>query len=328
VNSPLGMGDVLSLRGLLGVPGGGEDTDFWRVSYLTPVGPWGTKVGGAYLRLNYHLGTDAFRALNQRGDSTVSSLFALHPFVRTRSFNLLGQANFDVRNFHDERQALATDSDRRIRAGTLAVLGDSRDSWLGGGFNNFSLSGSRGDLDIQTAADLAFDQGAFGRHANGGYSKLNGAVSRLNSLPLGQSTSVYVAYSFQLASKNLDGSEKVSLGGPSGVRAFAQGEAVADNAHLLTAEFRYGLPRIQFIPGNIVASAFYDYGRGDLAKGPLPIEEPTNTRTLQGAGFGLSVGRQDDFYLRGTLAWRLSGHPISDPTDRRPRLFFQLVKYL
>jgi len=82
VNSPRGRGDLLSFRGLLGVPGGGEDTDFWRVSYMTPVGSYGTKVGAAYLILNYHLGTDAFRALNQRGDSTVASVFALHPIIR------------------------------------------------------------------------------------------------------------------------------------------------------------------------------------------------------------------------------------------------------
>lgn len=37
-NSPLRRGDLLSFRGLLGVPGGGEDTDFGRISYLTPVG--------------------------------------------------------------------------------------------------------------------------------------------------------------------------------------------------------------------------------------------------------------------------------------------------
>ena len=39
--------------------------------------------------------------------------------------------------------------------------------------------------------------------------------------------------------------------------------------------------------------------------------------------YGLSA-----LLLRATLAWRLSGAPISDPVDRRPRLFFVLQKYL
>ena len=324
VNSPLRRGDLLSFRGLVGVPGGGEDTDFWRVSYLTPVGSYGTKVGAAYLRLNYHLGTDAFRALNQRGDSTVASVFALHPIVRIRGLNLIGQANFDVRDFHDDRQAVGTVSDRKIKAGAAALLGDWRDTLLGGGINNFSLGYTAGDLDIETPGDLAADQAATGRGANGSYSKVNGSIFRINAL--GESTSLYVSYAFQMASKNLDGSEKVTLGGPNSVRAYAVGEAISDQAQLFTAEVRYGVPRFGFVPGNLVASLFFDAAHGKLNENPLPAE--MNTRTLRGAGLGLTWGRQDDFFLRGSLAWRLTGAPTSDPTDRKPRLYFQAVKYL
>lgn len=323
-NSPLGRGDLLSFRGLLGVPGGGEDTDFGRVSYLTPIGAYGTKVGAAYLRLRYHLGTDAFRALNQRGDSEVASVFALHPIIRYRGVNLTGQANFDVRDFHDDRQAVATVSDRKIKTGSLALLGDWRDALLGGGINNFSFGVTEGHLDLQTPADLAADQRVTGRQANGSYSKLNGSIVRVNALT--ESASLYVSYAFQLASKNLDGSEKVSLGGPNSVRAYAQGEATADNAHLFTAEARYGLPRFGPVPGNFVGSVFFDYAYGKLNEDPQPAE--LNTRTLRGAGLGLTWGRQDDFLIRGTLAWRLSAPPTSDPTERKPRLYFQAVKYL
>lgn len=323
-NSPTHRGDVLSVRGLLGVPGGGEDTDFWRVSYLAPVGPYGTRVGAAYLRLKYHLGTDAFRALDQSGDSTVASVFALHPIIRVRGVNLTGQANVDVREFHDDRRAVMTVSDRKIKAGTVALLGDWRDALLGGGFNNFSLGYTRGDFELRTPADLAADQGPFGRHADGSYGKTNGSIARVNALT--ESTSLYFSYAFQLASKNLDGSEKVSLGGPNAVRAYAQGEGTADNAHLFTAEARYGVPRIGFVPGNLIASAFYDYGHGKLNEDPLPAE--MNTRTLRGAGIGLTWSRQEDFFLRGTLAWRITGAPTSDPADRKPRLYFQAVKLL
>jgi hemolysin activation/secretion protein len=326
VNSPFGRGDLLSLRGLLGVPGGSADTDFARVSYLTPVGSYGTRLGAAYLKLRYHLGTAAFTPLNQRGDSTVASVFGVHPIVRTRRANLYVQANFDARDFHDDRQAVGTVSDRKIKAGAFSLSGDMTDQFLGGGFNSFSLAYSQGRLDIETAADLAADQGAAGRRANGSYAKLNGSFSRINAL--WESTSVYFSYAFQLASKNLDGSEKFSLGGPNAVRAYAQGEAAADEAQLITTELRYGIPAVSFIPNGLTASLFHDYGRGRLIDKPLAIEEPTNVRTLQGAGFGLTWGRQDNFILRGTLAWRLSGQPISDPADRKPRLFFQFAKFL
>ena len=325
-NSPLGFGDLFSFRGLLGVPGGGEDTDFARVSYLAPVGPYGTKIGAAYLKLRYHLGTDAFRALNQRGDSDVTSIFALHPIFRTRNYNLFAQANFDWRDFHDNRQALGTVSDRTINAGTFTLNGDLRDTLIGGGFNTASLTVTRGDLDLKTSTDLTLDQSATGRHANGGYTKLNGALSRTQSL-FG-ALSLYGSYAFQLASKNLDGSEKLSLGGPNAVRAYAQGEGTSDEAQLATIEGRYTLPTFSFVPGNVQAAVFYDWARGKLNESPLTAEVPANHRTLAGAGFGLTWAQQDNFYVRGTLAWRTTGAPISDTADRKPRLYFQLVKFL
>jgi hemolysin activation/secretion protein len=322
-NSPLGLGDLLSMRGQLGVPGGGEDTDFARLSYFAPVGPYGTKVGAAYLKLRYHLGTDAFRGLNQSGDSDVTSVFALHPIFRNRTYNLFAQASFDVRDFHDDRRALLTVSDRRIKAGVFTLNGDLRDALLGGGFSTGSLTLTAGDLDIKTAADLTADQAT--RGANGSYNKLNGTFSRTQAVygPV----SFYASYAFQLASKNLDGSEKFSLGGPYAVRAYAQGESTSDEAQLATAELRYNVPKIAFVPGGVQAFGFYDWAKGRLNESPLAVEAATNHRTLAGGGAGVSWGQQDNFFVRGTLAWRTVGTPVSDTAKRIPRLYFQLVKY-
>lgn len=325
-NSPLHRGDLLSFRGLLGVPGGGADLDFGRVSYLTPVGTYGTKLGAAYLRVNYHLGTSLFDPLDQSGRSEVVSLFGLHPFIRGRNLNLFGQANFDTREFEDDRRAVGIKSERETRVGSLGIVGDSRDALLGGGINNFSLGYTRGDLDIESPADFAADQSTLGHRTAGGYGRLNGSVARLNSI--GRNAALFTSYSFQWASKNLDASEKMALGGPAAVRAYALGEATSDEGHLFTAEIRFGMPKSEHLPGNFVASGFFDYGRGTLNKEPLPLEASGNVRTLRGVGVGLTWARQDDFLLRATLAWRLSDAPVSDPVDRRPRLFFLIQKYL
>ena len=325
-NSPLGRGDLLSFRGLLGVPGGGADLDFGRVSYLTPVGPYGTKLGAAYLRVNYHLGTSLFDPLDQNGRSEVISLFGLHPFIRGRNLNLFGQGSFDNRDFEDDRRAVGIRSERRTRVGSIGLVGDSRDALIGGGINNFSLGYTRGDLDIQSPADFAADQSTLGQRTAGSYSRVNGSLARLNSI--GKNTALFASYSFQWASKNLDASEKMALGGPNAVRAYGVGEATSDAGHLFTAEIRFGMPKSEHLPGNFVASAFFDYGRGTLNEDPLPLQVAGNVRTLRGAGVGLTWAQQDDFLLRATLAWRLSDAPVSDPVDRKPRLFFQLQKYL
>jgi hemolysin activation/secretion protein len=325
INSPAGRGDLLSLRGLFAIPEGSKELNFGRISYLTPVGAYGTKLGAAYSALYYHLGTDEFEALNERGRAEVVSLFGLHPITRTRNFNLFGQAGVDLRDFHDVIGVVPeVVVDKRTRVGMLGLVGDSRDALLGGGINNFSLAYTAGDLDIRSPAFAAADQST-GRNAQGHYSRINGSLSRLNAVV--GSTVLYVSYSFQLASKNLDVSEKLSLGGPYAVRAYAPGEAASDDAHLGTVELRHGLAVPKTVPGYVILSAFYDIARGKQSHDPLPFEA-NNTRTLQGIGLGVTWGRQDDFLVRGMIAWRLSGAPVSDRADRQPRLFFQLTKNL
>jgi hemolysin activation/secretion protein len=326
-NSPFKRGDLLSFRGLLGIPGGGADLDFGRVSYLTPVGNYGTKVGAAYLRLNYHIGTSLFDALDLGGRSEIASIFALHPIVRTRNFNLFGQASYDERHFEDVGHAVGSISQRRTHVGGLSLVGDSRDAYLRGGINNFSLGVTRGDLDIRTPSVLAADQApTTGHQTAGGYTRFNILASRLNSIFA--HTVVFASYQYQWASKNLDASEKVGLGGPSAVRAYAVGEATSDQAHIVNLEVRRDLPQPTSMPGNLVGLAFFDWAQGRLNKNPLPLEQPSNMRTLSGVGIGVTWAKQDDFLVRATLAWRLTGHPISDPDDNKPRLFFQLQKNL
>jgi hemolysin activation/secretion protein len=314
------------LRGLLGVPGGGADLDYGRVSYLSPIGIYGTKAGASYLRVNYHLGTSLFDPLDQSGTSKVASVFALHPFVRTRNLNVFGQASFDAREFEDNRQAVGLKSNRKSKVGALGLVGDNRDVLLGGGINNFSVTYTHGDLDLETPADLAADQSAAGRHTAGGYGRFNGSITRLNAL--WKDAALYASYAFQLASKNLYSSEKIGLGGPYAVRAYALGDSASDQAQLVTVEIRQGLPPIEFVPGNGVVSVFYDYAYGKINKDPLPLDLPNNRRTLSGIGIGVSWARQDDFLVRVLIAWRLTGPSLSDPADRYPRLFFQLQKYL
>jgi hemolysin activation/secretion protein len=326
INSPFYRGDLLSFRGLLGIPNGGADQDFGRISYLTPIGNYGSKIGLAYLRLNYRIGTELFSGAGLRGRSEVKSLFGLHPIVRTRNLNLFAQAAYDMRDFTDERRASASVSERDTKVLGLSLVGDSRDAFLGGGINNFSFGTTFGDLDINTPAVLAADLSAAGHNTQGRYNRINFSASRLNSLF--EKTVAFVSYSYQYASKNLDASEKIGLGGPNGVRAYAVGEATSDEAHLFTAEVRRTLPQPSFMPGSLVGLAFFDWAHGRVNKNPLALEIPINQRTLSGVGLGLTWTRTEDFLVRTTLAWRLTGSPISDPEDKKPRFFFQLQKNL
>ncbi len=322
-NSPFERGDLLAARVLRS---SGGRLRFGRLSYLSPLGPFGSKVGAAYSTLDYELGTSEFKALDADGTATVKSLFALHPFIRGRNLNLFGSFGFDYRNLRDEFVTLQLVNLRVLEVSTFTLVGDSRDLWLGGGINTFSASFTSGRVEIRSPLQRTIDASAVGRQTEGRYTRMNLGFSRLQQLAgpyLG-----YLALSGQWASKNLDSSEKMSLGGPNAVRAYAEGEAASDSGLLLNAELRRSLPMIPRtldLPGFAIGSLFFDIAHGHLNERPRPTDV-SNSPTLAGVGVGLRWGVPDEFLFNATAAWRLTDRPTGDTKDRSPRIFFMLSK--
>ena len=143
-----------------------------------------------------------------------------------------------------------------------------------------------------------------------------------------------VRLSAQLASKNLDSSEKFSLGGSDGIRAFVQGEAAGDQAMLASVEYGYLLP--WQTTGRLEALAFVDVGRTQLNKTTWPGYQGTrpglpNSYTLSGAGVGLRWNLSNGLALQASLARQLGSNPgrlasgeDADGRTGRSRLLFTL----
>lgn len=323
LNNLLGQGDLISVRGTNAVDG---DLRFARVSLLSPVGPYGSKIGGAYTDLSYRLGTPIFDPLVASGSAYVSSLIGIHPFVRSRNTNFLTILQFDKRKFHDVQQTSATESSKTSHVGSVSFSGDFRDTLLGGGINVFNLAWTSGRLEFGTAAQAAAD--AVGRKTGGRFQKINLSASRLQALA--DRLALYVAYSEQFANKNYDASEKFSLGGPSAVRAYPQGEGAGDEGFFATLELRYRLPFEESFPGTMVLAAFHDFGRSTLIKRPTGADLAANsplTRRISGSGVGLNWEVPNDWYLRASVAYRETGDPTADHLNRNPRFYFQFSKF-
>ena len=127
-----------------------------------------------------------------------------------------------------------------------------------------------------------------------------------------------VSVNGQQANKNLDSSEKFSLGGVNGVRAYPQGEATGDEGYKATIELRRTLTT------NLQGTLFYDYGSIRVNKNPFGPAAPNN-RSLAGAGFGV-IADLAAVQLRASVAWRTKGGaPTSIPAsaERRPTLWLQ-----
>lgn len=322
-NSLLGYGELINLRASNALDG---NLRFARASILVPVGPWGTKIGGAYSELKYRLGTPLFDPLDATGSAAVNSLTAIHPFIRSRNTNLLLIAQSDKRKFYDVQMASGAETIKKSDVNSLGLSGDFRDRLGGGGINVFNVSYTLGDLKFGNAALNAADLA--GHKTAGLFGKTNISVSRLQAVS--ERVALYGAYSQQFTNKNLDASEKISLGGPSAVRAYPQGEGAGDQGYFATLEVRYRLPFEEELPGSMVLAGFYDFGRSILINRPTLADFAANSpllRRIAGPGVGLNWEVPNDWYLRASLAFRDTSQATADHLLRYPRFYFQFSKF-
>ena len=118
----------------------------------------------------------------------------------------------------------------------------------------------------------------------------------------------------------------MSLGGPNGVRAYPVGEANGDTGLQMTGEARYIIPGFRLLEATS-RSAFYDWGQIYINEKPRDIDVP-NKRSIAGAGFGLSLGKEGDFVFRGSASWSADDEqPQADTAHRVPRVWVQAVKW-
>jgi hemolysin activation/secretion protein len=138
--------------------------------------------------------------------------------------------------------------------------------------------------------------------------------------------SLSAAINGQFASKNLDVSEKMELGGMHAVRAYPEGEAYADQGHVLSLEARVLLPQLAAQQaGQLQLVGFVDTGRVSRERDPW-LAGP-NSRTLSGAGLGLVWADDNDFMVRAYYARKLGSETATSAPDRSGRFWLQAVKF-
>ncbi|AQW30477.1 ShlB/FhaC/HecB family hemolysin secretion/activation protein [Ralstonia syzygii subsp. celebesensis] len=299
INSPLRIGDVLSLNAL----SSGNGLSYGRAAYQLPVGSDGLRLGTAYSYTVYKLGKE-FKTLDAHGKASSASVFAVYPFIRSQQTNLNGTISLEQKNLSDSVDSTLTTTDKRVKLAAIGLQGTHLDGMAGGGLTSASLTATFGNLNIQSPSAVAID--AASAQTNGRYTRLAYNLGRLQRLS--DSDSLSLSVSGQEASKNLDSSEKFSLGGATGVRAYPQGEGIGDKGYLATAELRHNFTE------TLQATLFYDIGSVRINHTPFGTTA-TNRRTLSGAGIGLNANVAN-FGIRASLAWRThSEQPTSVPVS-------------
>lgn len=315
-NELAGLGDVLTLRGLTS----GSGLNYGRVAYQVLAGEG--RVGAAYTAMAYKLGKQ-YTALQANGTAEIGSLYGSYPLIRSRNNNLYAQLDFDNKTFQDKQNATSSVSDKRIHAWMTSVNGDHTDTMGGGGVMSYSATWTHGRVNIETPSNLAND--AVTVQTQGSYSKYAFSAMRLQHIT--DSLSFYAAANGQMASKNLDVSEKMELGGINAVRAYPEGEAYADEGYVVNLELRQTLPQPANVPGQLQLIVFVDSGAVTFNKTLYAGYTGANTANLSGAGVGVTWIHNNDFAIKTYIARRIDHTPAVSAPDSLSRVWLQAVKY-
>lgn len=302
INSPFLLGDQLTVRALL------SEEKLWlgSLGYSLPLGTSGLRGNVGYSHTSYELAKE-FASLHANGTAKVASAGLSYPILRSQKANLTLIATYQSKDLHDNRDSTQTYESKSSQSMPLALQFDYRDAF--DGITYGSASWTPGKLKLDAGLTAVDDY-----KSNGRFHKINLDVVRLQSLPAGFNLMAHL--SWQQANKNLDSSEKLSLGGASGVRAYPSGEATGDEGDLVQLELRYDA-------GAYTPYAFMDAGR--ITVNAKPVVAGDNRRSLSGGGLGLRYQRQA-WSADVALAWRtLGGRSLSETnSDPKPRVWLNV----
>jgi hemolysin activation/secretion protein len=305
-NSPLRLGDRFDLQ----VLGSNEKQFYYRAGWQVPLGGWGTVAGVGYSYMDYQLGED-FKDLDAYGKSATAHVFVNQPLVASRKFWLAAKLEFEHKRLKDWIGLFDYQKDKRAQVWSLSLDGNARDDWLGGGITSFSVAWRHGRLALLTDDERQTD--ALGARTAGGFDVLAPSLVRLNRLS--NDLSLFLRLRGQWTDGNVDGSEKLGLGGASGVRAYPQGEGQGDRGGIANVELRYALS------AGWQVSAFYDHGYVQF--NAKPWDESKNHRTLKGAGVGVAYA-DEHWRFDVAAAWKVGNEePQSDTRKQTPRIWLQ-----
>ena len=288
LNSPLNIGDKLSVSGLIS---NGEDIKNYKVGYEVPLMANGLKGQINYSKTNYDLVNMGQTTPDGIYDGYTSTIEAgiSYPIIRTRMENLnftTTYSNKELKDYYDE----AISKNREINSIKIGIDYTKNHTILGfDSASKIETFYTLGKLNIKDEQSKTQDKD--GVNNQGTYSKIN--------LNLGvdiQFTPIYslntnVKTQYALNNKNLDGSEDFTLGGSDGVKVFSDGEQSVENAIMFNTELQIKLPEVLNLNHKI--GFFYDVATGDMSDSSK--DSQFKRRTLQDVGIGYYTNYKNAF---------------------------------
>ncbi len=297
--SPLGLGETFSFNTVLS-----EGSKNLRLAAEAPVAATGLRAGVYASAMDYLLVSPEFNSLSVKGPSSTVGLSLRWPLARAAVRTTDLSAQLERRSFNNE--ALGTTlSDYKINAFT-ANWADQMTDWFK--FNariNLDINYTLGNVDLNGSPNQAAD--ALTTRTEGTYHLLRAGVQRLQTLDKGRSWLFKV--NGQVASRNLDSSERLPIAGAQGVRAYPIGEISASEGWVVQSELRQNLGVIG--QPDFTVALFGDIGFGSQLTDPNFAGAPlNNSLTIKGAGLWFEWRpAAKPVSVRLSWAQRLGDHP-------------------
>ncbi len=313
--SPLGQGEHLNLAASFS-----RGSQFVSLAASVPLpgalGYQGWRMAAAASGLRYQVrdARNTSTGLAPEGGSTTLDVRLHYPLVRTAVAHWIASAGYVQTQLENRDDNLVlnqreTTSRARSRAWQFSLGGSQFDRWHGGGANSASIALTSGQLRLDGSPAQYIADDAASVATQGRFSKLRWNASRLQTL--GPQTSLLAAATGQMASTNLDPSEKMYLGGMHGVRAYPNAEGGGSTGQQISLDVRQDLgPQWQ-------ASVLYDWGQvhqyknNHYASNSTPLLQRGNRVALQGAGLGLAWRGARGVHIQATWARRIGSNPLA-----------------
>lgn len=307
LNNAIGWGDALQLQAVAT-----QGSRYGRLAWSLPVGLQGMRASIHASDMRYHL-VGSFADLGASGSAQTAGVNISTPLIRQPEHNLSWQLGTDQKRFDNQALASAgasqatTVSRYQLDVVRTSLTGNWFDQLITAAQNTANLQVSWGKVNLNGSPNAAADANA--ANTAGRFRKVNANYNREQSLT--GRLSWYLQTATQWADRNLDSSEKIYLGGATGVRAYPSNEAGGSLGTTATTGLKWR------VLDAFTLNAFADWGRIQAYQNNLNAAgsaiSSVNRQTLQGVGLALSWRSLQGHELSATWSRRSGHNPAANP---------------
>jgi hemolysin activation/secretion protein len=279
LNDITGAGDRLTVIGNIT----NQNLHAGIIEYKRPIGISGLVASGSITLSDYQI-SDKLVSLGIKGNSQTYEAGISYPILLNFGRNIYADVSIADKHFST---TMVDEQRKEIVAEKIGLRGSVQDSFIKGASNFASIYYFNGEvMPGQGYTDAT--------HTT--YQKISYSLTRVQSLP--QGFSLKLSLNGQVSHGALDGSEGMSLGGATAVRAYNPSAFYANDGYVFTTELNKDIANLG-APGVLKSSVFYDQGTS------LYETVYGGTNNLQGAGFSLALQKWGWYELKTTYAHRI-----------------------